>query len=275
MHTVEWRAGTQSCHLQRWSDFRRELAESIRILHQIDGLFIVIACRKKHRFVQFASESGGVVIGEAVGNHYLEEAEQLTPSTSRQLAQVGWRSPGKSDELGSGNYWYQWRLPAPIKEIVSLAVRTLREVFGTASPAELEIRRDCFGANSLARSAKKGYWIPPSEDPSLRLRSGRVVHSTVSSRQYQVGERLGAGGFGAVYRVVQLAGPEPLPLELCLKVAVVPEAWHREAYFGELLAGVAQVIQVHESFAWIRRGKNARPLYCLITEFAEGGDLTH
>jgi serine/threonine protein kinase len=32
---------------------------------------------------------------------------------------------------------------------------------------------------------------------------------------------------------------------------------------------------VHESFAWVQRGNEHKPLYCLVSEFVEGGDLLH
>jgi serine/threonine protein kinase len=59
-----------------------------------------------------------------------------------------------------------------------------------------------------------------------------------------------------------------------LKVAVEPKAWHREAYFGELLKDESGVVRVHESFAWMDSAAT-KPLYCLISELIEGGDLFH
>ena len=48
---------------------------------------------------------------------------------------------------------------------------------------------------------------------------------------------------------------------------------YRQAYFGDLLRNVAGVIQVHEAFAWVPGPQNRLPIYCLITELADGSDL--
>ncbi len=58
-----------------------------------------------------------------------------------------------------------------------------------------------------------------------------------------------------------------------LKITLEVGAWHREAYFGELLRGTPGIVQVHESFAWVPRGGELKPLYCLVSELVEGGDL--
>lgn len=110
-------------------------------------------------------------------------------------------------------------------------------------------------------------------NPILTLRPGQVVNNTTSLRRYRVRNQIGIGGFGAVYRVKQIAGGRRFAGELCLKVAAGPDAWHREAYFGDLLSGVPGVVRVYESFAWAPPRTRNQTLYCLITEFASGGDL--
>jgi serine/threonine protein kinase len=117
--------------------------------------------------------------------------------------------------------------------------------------------------------------IRPPRDRDLRLRLGLVVRSALTGRQYRVGELLGAGGFGAVYAVDHVAGGKRLPTKCVLKVAGEPRAWHREAYFGDLLKDETGVVQIHESFAWMPGGAAAKPLYCLVSELVEGGDLFH
>lgn len=121
---------------------------------------------------------------------------------------------------------------------------------------------------------------PLPRDPALQLRFGVLVRSAISGREYRVGEPLGVGGFGAVYQATHVRGGQPLPTKCVLKIAGEPRAWHREAYFGDLLKNESGVVRVHESFAWIPPAKSARdevphPLYCLISELVEGGDLFH
>ena len=111
-------------------------------------------------------------------------------------------------------------------------------------------------------------------DPALHLPAGLLVRNAITARSYRVAELLGAGGFGAAYRAAHISGP-PLLGDCVLKVSIEPGGWHREAYFGDLLKDASGVVRVHESFAWMASGGDRKPLYCLISELVEGGDLTH
>jgi serine/threonine protein kinase len=128
---------------------------------------------------------------------------------------------------------------------------------------------------SLTVAVNNAGSVRAPKNHDLRLQFGSVVKSAISGRQYRVGEVLGSGGFGAVYRITQVTGGKRLPGTCVLKVTLEVGAWHREAYFGELLRETPGIVQVHESFAWVPRGSDARPLYCLVSEFVERGDLIH
>ena len=107
-----------------------------------------------------------------------------------------------------------------------------------------------------------------------KLSPGTLVSNHVTGRRFWVKTFLGVGGFGAAYRVSEVAGTaNSQNPEYCLKITGEPTGWDREAYFGDLLKGIARVIQVYEAFAWVPNRRDRKPLYCLITELAHGGDL--
>ena len=114
----------------------------------------------------------------------------------------------------------------------------------------------------------------PMHNPNLWLDSGCIIRNHVNGRRYRVGKLLGMGGFGAAYKVLALGKQSPDDSrKYCLKVTANPESWCREAYFGDLLRNVAGVIQVYEAFAWVHGSEDQLPIYCLITELADGSDL--
>src|SRR5215208_3283171 len=80
------------------------------------------------------------------------------------------------------------------------------------------------------------------------LRKGRIVDSLFSKRRFEVTGTLGVGGFGEVYRAAEIDDDGNHVGEFCLKVTKDQSAWHREAYFGELLRGNRRVIQLFDSF---------------------------
>ena len=105
----------------------------------------------------------------------------------------------------------------------------------------------------------------------LWLRPGLIVQDAIRSREYRVLKFLGQGGFGAAYQVVRESATNS---GICvLKVTIHAPTWHREAYFGHLLRHVPALVEVYDSFAWVPRGRNRAPLYCLVSEYMELGDL--
>jgi len=240
------------------------LDAKLRLVKQVPDRYVIISSRNANRYVQLASLKGGGVIGEAVSNHFLKAADRLSPTACRALCGMGWMLPHTSG-WGNGNFWQRWADAAPTEEIATITVRSLRDVLDVASPAILEITTGEFAAPLTG--------VPPGISVHLDLRRGQRVRNEENGRAYLVGERVGRGGFGVVYRAEQASG-EPLEnKELCLKVCGDVVTWHCEAYFGRLLQGESRVVNVYDSFAWLPRTKDAQPRYCLITEFAEHGDL--
>jgi hypothetical protein len=112
-----------------------------------------------------------------------------------------------------------------------------------------------------------------SVDSVLWLRPGVVVHDAIGRREYRVEKFLGQGGFGAAYHVVRVSGKSLHPETCVLKVTIDARTWHREAYFGHLLRHVPALVEVYDSFAWALPKGNRGPLYCLVSEYLEEGDL--
>ena len=259
-----WQSGIQICRLKRWDNFRKDVEARLRLLAKKEKRFIVIRSRLKNRFVQFASEAKGFLLGEAVSNSHLASDEKLTPAACRELKQLGWRLRTKR----GGNFMRVWQRPLPFHELSSLVVNTLRDTFQVSSPSEIEIKQQVFEPGGQAVT-KENDEFAPVHTP---LRTGATIRNSISGREYQVRDHLGSGGFGSVYSVTQ-SGGEPLPGAICLKVAPEVLEWHREAYFGYLLGAQSAVVKVHESFAWVPGGKNRAPLYCLVSERVQDGDL--
>jgi hypothetical protein len=262
---MPWRVGKQNVRIREWDEFQVFLGAQLGLVRQVPDRYVIVSSRNANRYVQFVSLKGGGVIGEAVGNHFLSAADCLSPAALRQLLGMGWMPPDTSG-WGKGNFWRRWAAAAPTEEIATLAVRSLRDVLGVVSPDNLEIIAGEFDA-ALHQP------VSLTLNAHLDLRSGQRIRNEESRRAYRVGDRVGHGGFGVVYRAQQVGGDPLNTTELCLKVCGDILSWHGEAYFGHLLQGESRVVKVFDSFAWTPRTKDAHPRYCLITEFAEHGDL--
>jgi serine/threonine protein kinase len=106
----------------------------------------------------------------------------------------------------------------------------------------------------------------------LWLRPGLIVQDAIRDQEYRIEKFLGQGGFGAAYQALRLTGASSAHRLSVLKVTIDAATWHSEAYFGHLLRHVPALVEVYDSFAWAPRG-GTTPLYCLISEYMEEGDL--
>ncbi len=113
---------------------------------------------------------------------------------------------------------------------------------------------------------------PAFVDSSLWLAPGQIVHDAIGGAEFRIVRFLGQGGFGAAYQAARRPVPKSAAETCVLKVTIHAPTWHREAYFGHLLRHLPGLVEVYGSFAWLPPG-NAVPLYCLVEEFVDGGDL--
>jgi eukaryotic-like serine/threonine-protein kinase len=108
----------------------------------------------------------------------------------------------------------------------------------------------------------------------LRLQPGLIIPDAINGREYRIDGFLGQGGFGAAYRATRLSAGGSSPALCVLKVTIDAPAWHREAYFGHLLRHVPALVEIYGSFACAPLPGGRAPLYCLVSEFMQEGDLS-
>jgi serine/threonine-protein kinase len=278
MELSKWHVGTRRCALESWEGFAQALAAQIQHLKEGGFRFVVIS--DSNRYVQLASLGDGSIHSEA-SDCGKDGVERLSPAACKRLQRLGWltaEAPAAGATRRARAFLRRWPRAAASEEIAEASVKTLRDVFGIASPETLTIRRSEFSERSVPTIKKSGQWVSPvnpnkpPKNPHLHLPAGSIVRNAHSGRQYRVENLLGAGGFGAAYRATQVSGSR-LSGDCVLKIATDPQGWHREAYFGELLRGEPGIVSVYETFAWVPQGEHRRPLYCLVSELAEGGDL--
>ena len=108
-------------------------------------------------------------------------------------------------------------------------------------------------------------------NPRHLLAPAQLVASPETGLRYRTERLLGEGGFGQVYLARRLGRSSAVPASVCIKVSQRIDAWHREAYFGQLLDGHPRAIQVFDTFPLVRADGGV--LYCLALEYARHGDL--
>ena len=105
--STHWKVGKIKCRTRTWNEFQLLLGAQLRLVREVPDRYIIVARRSPHRFVQFASEEGGAIVGEAVGNHFLNASDRLSPDACIALRGIGWMVPHTSG-WGGGNFWKRW-----------------------------------------------------------------------------------------------------------------------------------------------------------------------
>ena len=133
-----------------WSAFEARLTASLAALPAQGYLILehdLPESDEGSHFVQFARSRAGV-LAEAVSNLYLAGNRCLDPEQEAALAALGWEAPHPRSKHRR-NWSHRWRTPTPDAEAAALAVRSLREVYRVASPADLCLRRFTRGGEDL------------------------------------------------------------------------------------------------------------------------------
>lgn len=125
-----------------WAAFRRGLAAALRALEENE--YLILAAREKNYFVQFDQQGTAGMRAEAVSNAYLAGEARLSEEACERLQAMGWLpptytpSPGASHPSeGSPNFYLEVGPPVPCARLATLAVQTLRRIYGIGRPEEL------------------------------------------------------------------------------------------------------------------------------------------
>jgi hypothetical protein len=97
---------------------------------------LVISVRGRESvYVQFSSDPGRLIGGEAVSNTYLDPGEALSPALERCLIEYGWRQP-RGDVM---NYFREWQIRGSqdTLDIALATVRVLADIYGVVDPDDL------------------------------------------------------------------------------------------------------------------------------------------
>jgi hypothetical protein len=134
-----------------WDRLAGAVAEALAVLSADQVL--VLSSKRRGYFVELAALGPDGVHAEAVSNVWLRPKHALDAQQMTRLAALGWSAPTVSraaidafeeaDEdaerpVGTSNHFRDWAAPAPFAAIATLAVTTLREVYGIRRPEQLE-----------------------------------------------------------------------------------------------------------------------------------------
>ena len=103
----------------------------------------------------------------------------------------------------------------------------------------------------------------------------RILFSDVTQGRYRVvSPKMAQGGFGEIYRGVELDDHDDPLMEVAIKVSLNPLVWHGEAYFGRLLAEYLHVVPLRDAFPLADGvGPARRVKYILVFPWMSGGTV--
>lgn len=129
---------------EAWAQFAGELSRTLSDLNEDE--FLIIETKKHGYYIQLAGQGGFGLRMESVSDAYLDDDRKLSEQGCAKLLELGWSAPTNTpDNLnpegdGSPNYFLDIDAPVPYSSVASLAVNTLRGVFGATHPGKLRYR---------------------------------------------------------------------------------------------------------------------------------------
>jgi hypothetical protein len=133
---------------EAWASFEARLVGALAAMQHATYLVVSLVGDPRSgssAYVQFAQ--GGLLgfRAEAAGNHWLPPGHGLGPAQEERLAALGWQRPGAASQ---GRNWVrEWEEPVPFADVATVAVATLREVYGALTPDDLRYRSGGFPAH--------------------------------------------------------------------------------------------------------------------------------
>jgi hypothetical protein len=109
--------------------------------------FLILSAKRANYFVQFAAQGQFGMRIEAASNVYVSPPEAvLAANAYSAMANLGWKSPTgvpgsePRDPDGSPNFFLDLALPVHFRRVADMAVKTLREVYCTPHPGQLQYK---------------------------------------------------------------------------------------------------------------------------------------
>ena len=229
-----------------WTAFESRLSAALAAMEHATYLVVSMASDPRagaSAYVQFAQ--GGLLgfRAEAAGNHWLPPGHGLGPALEERLAGLGWQRPGTAPQ---GRNWVrEWQEPVPFANVAEIATRTLREVYGATTPADLRYRSGGFSAHH-----------GPVPDPDLDIPPDRPVPEHPASAVIVGRAQTGPEPDGAA------AALESALAEFVVDADLVPDG------DGDL------PIRVGSALMFVRSVAGRPPLLQLFSPLVSGVDMT-
>lgn len=126
-----------------WATLRDRLTEALGVLEE--GQYLILSRARGPYYVQFAMEADSLLWAEAVSDAFLPKGQKLGKAKGNALVELGWRAPaGESrgersprNSSGSPNYQGRFEGTERFAAAATMAVQTLRDVYGFRKPASL------------------------------------------------------------------------------------------------------------------------------------------